>query len=110
MYRSVGVMLCVALALLGNYSISAQDPMRPPGWGRAVEINSISPDKIKLQQILISQERKIAVINSKVVKEGQSIAGATIVKIEKNQIRIRSGGVIKVIKLLPTMKGVNREL
>ena len=92
-------------------SISAgQDPMRPPNWARKGVAPSVSTDKIKLQQILISKNRKLAVINDKVLQEGQRIAGATVIKIETGQIRIRRGGVNKIIKLLPTTKEVNREL
>lgn len=89
---------------------AGQDPMRPPNWARKAATPSVSMEKIKLQQILISKDRKLAVINDRVLQEGQRIAGVTVIEIEASQIRIRRGGVNKIIKLLPTTKEVNREL
>lgn len=109
MYRSIDKIIYGILILTCTSAFSDQDPMRPPSWGNTVEVMSVSKEKIKLQQILISEKRKIAVINDQVVKEGQKIAGVTIISIETNQIKIRRGGVIKTIKLLPTTKDANRE-
>ena len=110
MYRSIEIIVYGLLMFTCASAISGQDPMRPPNWGNTVEVINVSAEKINLQQILISKTRKIAVVNDQVVKEGQKIAGVTVVKIETNQIKIKRGGVVKTIKLLPATKGVNREL
>jgi hypothetical protein len=89
---------------------AGQDPMRPPNWVNQVNSSPIQNERINLQQILISKERKIVIINDKILREGQSINGNKIIKIEAEQIKIRRRGVSKVIKLLPSAKGVKREI
>ena len=59
--------------------VFAQDPMKPPGWmSRSVERTS-TMQRLDLQQILKSENRRLAIINDTLVVEGQIIAGAKAV-------------------------------
>lgn len=84
--------------------------MRPPSWTKQKPTSSVKNESIKLQQILISEDRKVVIINNQILKEGQSIAGMKITKIEAAQVIFRRAGVNKVIKLLPAAKDVKREI
>lgn len=89
---------------------AGQDPMRPPHLSSPSGSKAVKVEPIRLQQILISKNRKIVIINDKILQEGQSIAGAKITRIETYQVRIRRAGVNEIIKLLPATKDVNREI
>ena len=110
MYRLIEVMICSVVLMLANVTYAGQDPMRPPSWIKQKPAISVKGKSIKLQQILISKDRRIAVINNQVLKEGQTVAGMKITKIEAEQVIFRRAGVNKVIKLLPATKEVKREL
>ncbi|HCM05171.1 MAG TPA: hypothetical protein DIC30_04075 [Oceanospirillales bacterium] len=108
------IILHVACSIIFSLFVSdahaGQDPMRPPNWGNPIHSSPIQNETINLQQILISKDRKVVIINDKIFTEGQSINGNKIIKIEADQIKIRRRGVSKVIKLLPSTKGVKREI
>jgi hypothetical protein len=89
---------------------AGQDPMRPPNWINQVQSTPVESTKINLQQILISANRKVVIINDRIFREGQSIGGNKIIEIDATQIKIRRGGVSKIIKLLPSTKGESSEI
>ena len=107
------MILSVAFSII-LLSISAvhagQDPMRPPNFMNRVDSSPAKNETINLQQILISDKRKTVIINGQIFKEGQSFSGNRIIEIEAEQIKIRRGGINKIIKLLPSTKEVNREI
>ncbi|OUS39893.1 hypothetical protein A9R00_08810 [Oleispira antarctica] len=102
--------MCSGVLVLGSSTNADQDPMRPPSWVKQKSMSSVKSKGIKLQQILISKDRKIVIINNQILTEGQSIAGMKITKIESAQVMFRRAGVNKVIKLLPASKEVKREI
>ena len=110
MCRLTGIIFCAGLLMVSAAGYAAQDPMRPPHFSNPTESRNTKKEPIVLQQILISKDRKIVIVNDKVLQEGQSISGAKIIKIEANQIRIRRAGVNGVIKLLPFTKEIYREI
>lgn len=89
---------------------AGQDPMRPPNWTNQAPRSPSTSARIDLQQILISKDRKIVIVNDKILQEGQLIDGYKIIEIDAKQIKIRRAGVNKIIKLLPITKGENREI
>ena len=84
--------------------------MRPPSWTKQKPTSSVKNESIKLQQILISEDRKVVIINDQILMEGQSVSGMKITKIEATQVMFRRAGVSKIIKLLPVAKGVKHEI
>ena len=110
MYRLIERIIYSLLIMLSACISAAQDPMRPPNWAKSSEVSSVATEKLELQQILISVNRKLVVINDKVLQEGQTVSGVRIIEIEAGQIKIRRGGVNTIVKLLPATKEVSREL
>ena len=106
MYRMIGNVACGVLIVFSGSIFADQNPMRPPSWAKKPAASNVVIEKINLQQILISENRKLAVINNKVLQEGQVVAGVTVVEIKIGQVRIRRGGVSEIIKLLPPTKEV----
>ena len=110
MYRLIKIVLFLGCYIASSSGYTGQDPMRPPHFSNPSKSRITKKEPIILQQILMSKDRKIVIVNDKILHEGQSISGAIIIKIEANQIRIRRAGVNAVIKLLPATKGMNREI
>ena len=63
------------------------------------EAISYEPVMLDLQMILISGDRKIAVINKEMVKEGGSVLDAIIVAIEKEKVIVKQRDKIVDLRL-----------
>lgn len=68
------------------------DPTRPPLSSGAVVHRKGPPRKWQLTSLLISPERKVAVINGQVVRVGDSINGARLVSIEPGRALLQHAG------------------
>lgn len=88
--------------MLGTESVA--DPMRPPGYGAVSTTKAYRSTSYSLSQILISDERKRAVINETLVSEGSKVDGAKVLKIENNKVILRVDGKSKVL-LMSDAKG-----
>jgi MSHA biogenesis protein MshK len=69
------------------------DPMAPPGYGvsEGAKTAVIKPTWV-VNQILISEGRKVAVINGQALQEGESWQGLTLVKIEAEKVVVQEKG------------------
>jgi len=101
------MLLVFGLFVMGVYSasaIAAQDPMRPPSWMTGSGTTKARNEKLNLQQILISSDRKSAVINNKLVNEGDSIKGAKVKKIDRERVIVMRSGRRQILRLVPKIK------
>ena len=84
----------------------ASDPMRPPAWllesnyGLATK-SAKEISQFSLQQILISKNKKIAVVNGSVMTEGAKLGNAKLLKIYANKIRMKTSKGIEILELNP---------
>ena len=72
-----------------------QDPTRPPSASDAthyVAPKAVGRPRWSLSSTLVSTERRTAVINNKVVSQGDRVNGATVVSIDSSSVRLRAGG------------------
>ncbi len=99
--------LCVVLtsALVGMNSVAWADPMRPPGFGVASTKKAYQSTNFVLSQILISEQRKRAIINEKLVSEGDRVAGAKVLRIDPDKVILRVDGKQRVLAI-NTAKGL----
>jgi MSHA biogenesis protein MshK len=94
------------IALMGGMSSAwgqiANDPTRPPS-GYATESADPAADAggLTLQSILISPSHKAAIISGVMVKEGEKLGEAVLVKVAENEVVLRTAGVSQVLKLYP---------
>lgn len=75
--------------------VQPKDPTQPPGRAhRQVVSNGVVVSKQmaipKLTSILTSDERRLAVINGKLVREGESVAGMRVVRVAKDEVQLQS--------------------
>ncbi len=82
-----------------------RDPTRPPvvfgraGDGRPV-IRSRGAEWV-LQSVLLSPERRYAIINGEVLSLGGSVGGAELVAIRESEVTLRAGGTLRTVRLFP---------
>jgi MSHA biogenesis protein MshK len=84
------------------------DPTRPPA-ARPLEPRASGPaPATRLQSILVSSGRSIAVIDGRPVGVGERIGDATVVSIEPQEVTLQRGAARETLKLLPP--GVDKRL
>lgn len=96
----------IALALLASSAALAQgppgtmrDPMRPPSASHEVVRSEAPPSR--LQSVLISPGRKLAVIDGQTVALGARLGDATVVAIAPARVILQTGGTYQTLKLHP---------
>jgi len=73
---------------------SSKDADKLEGEGQTMPFKSAGVSGIKLQAIAWSSDPKqrIAVVNDRILKEGSSIEGTLIIRIDKNDVSFQKGG------------------
>lgn len=102
------VLACVLAALAAPVLAQAPvqgDPTRPPAVLSAPPPGTALPAQdagLQLQSILVSKRangRRIAVIDGKMMREGERIGGALVETIRPTEVVVRRGKVRKTLKL-----------
>ena len=78
--------------------------LRVPGQSQA---GSNSPGWV-LQSVLISPERRYAIINDEVVALGGSIAGAELVAVAEERVTLRTQEGLRIVRLYPDVTQTGR--
>jgi len=94
--------LTAALGLLvacGALAQGLQDPTRPPSASPSVQDSR--GEGSRLQSVLISPGRKLAVIDGRTVALGGRVGDATVVAIAPAQVILQRGGAYETLKLHP---------
>ena len=76
------------------------DPTRPPMQGPAELRQSEAPSS-RLQSVLISAGRSVAVIDGRAVQLGERVGDATLVSIEPSEVTLQRGAARERLTLLP---------
>jgi MSHA biogenesis protein MshK len=82
------------------------DPTRPPTMMPAEPAGDAAQPAGRLQSILISGTRKLAVIDGVAVPLGGKVDGATLVAIDETGVKLKRGEAIETLKLYP---GIERQ-
>jgi MSHA biogenesis protein MshK len=100
----VAATLFCAFLLVPEGLAELADPTRPPGFGgEAAAIRPSAP--LIVTSILVSSGRKIAVIDGRSVKVGDSIGGARILEIAPDTVVVRTRtGTAELRLALPSVK------
>lgn len=79
-----------------------RDPTRPPlAAGAKAATARIDQAGWILQSVLISPERRYAIINGEVVQLGGSIAGAELVAVAEGRVTLRTREGLRIVHLFP---------
>ena len=102
-------MLVVAACMVAAPMAGAQamrDPTRPPAASTRSVVGKAEPAGWILQSVLISPERRYAIINGEVVPIGGSIAGAELVAVAAERVTLRTQEGLRVVHLYPDVTRV----
>ncbi len=82
------------------------DPTRPPvSIGRGSETSSQAADTGPvLQSVLVSPERKVAVISGQAVNLGGKFGDSRVVNITESEVTLQSGKNLQTLKLFPNVE------
>jgi MSHA biogenesis protein MshK len=94
-----------ALLLLSGLPLIAaalEDPTRPPGFvGGANGAKQSQAPIWQVSSILISKDRRIAVVNGKTVRQGDLVDSARVIRISTTAVTLRTSVETFTVKLLP---------
>jgi MSHA biogenesis protein MshK len=97
---ALGAALAVCMPLATAQSL--RDPTRPAFFsGRTGESGSRRNAEWVLQSVLLSPERRYAIINGEVLALGGSVGGAELVAIREGEVTLRTGGGLRTVRLFP---------
>lgn len=93
----------VALLLMTSSFVQAQldDPTRPANIANATSSATAVTASWDLSSILVSPQRRVAIINGKTVKSGENLAGAKVLMINETGVKLKYRGEIILLKLFP---------
>lgn len=99
--------LSVLVCALGLYATGAlaqplNDPMRPPQF--IVQPEAIAKAGPVLQSVIISKERRYAIISGERIAVGGVYGDAKLVRIAENEVTLRDAAGDIVLKLVPEIK------
>lgn len=91
---AVAFLICVPCAVSADTDF--RDPTRP--YRASVPVTQ-APQRFVVNAIIVSDDRRVAIVNGKRVGEGQTIAGATVVEIKKDAIKLDVDGREQILEL-----------
>jgi MSHA biogenesis protein MshK len=77
------------------------DPTRPPSREGAAELRQADVRGSRLQSVLISPARSVAVIDGRTVRVGERVGDATVVSIAASEVTLQRGSGRETLTLLP---------
>lgn len=94
-------LLAANLCALSAAAQALRDPTRPPVMTAQGKAAGSMASAWVLQSVLISKERRYAVINGQVVSPGELVSGAELVAIAENRVMLRTQEGLKSVHLFP---------
>lgn len=97
----------LALALAGLVALpaiaqSVVDPTRPAGGAPVPSGQSLAaPAGPHLQSVLVSPQRRVAIINGETVTVGDMVGEARVVRILESEVVLRAGDEVRIVKMYP---------
>jgi MSHA biogenesis protein MshK len=107
--RMPACLLAYLLAAAGTAGAQAlPDPTRPPAAlnARAAASGTAEPSGPQLQSVLVSQGRRLAVIDGETYRVGQKVNGALLAAVGDDQVVLVQDKQRQVLKLYPTQHAV----
>jgi MSHA biogenesis protein MshK len=97
MRRWLSMMTVLSLPAVADALADPTQP--PPNWGPAESHGASATVAPRLSSILVSENRRVAVIDGVAYREGQTSNGITVVRIDKAWVDTQVGSQIVRLKL-----------
>jgi len=94
---AAAVLACCGLALVAPAQAS-RDPMRPPQAAAVRAAARVEP-AFQLTAVIGSDERRVAIVNGRVVRAGDTVDGALILAVFDGGIRYSRAGAARELRL-----------
>jgi MSHA biogenesis protein MshK len=105
-----GLMALLLLSGLPLVAAALEDPTRPPDFvGGANGAKQGQAPSWQVSSILISKDRRMAVVNGKTVRQGDQVGSARVVRISPTAVTLRTSIETFTVKLLPAQVKSARE-
>ena len=88
------LLMCVTTAGLADELF--RDPTRPY---TARPTYASVPSRFKVNAIIVSDDRRLAIVNGRRVGVGDSVGGATVTAIKKHELTLDVGGEARTLRL-----------
>jgi MSHA biogenesis protein MshK len=85
-----------------------RDPTRPPFASARGTASAVTQTGWTLQSVLISPERRYAIINGEIVPLGGSVAGAELIAIAEERVTLRPADGLRVVQLFPNVRRLEK--
>jgi len=92
----LSLMLCLALPVAAE---SLRDPTEPPRTATAGPAQPAAVASLTLDSIIISDNRRVAVINGESVREGDSLAGGRVLRIRPDRVDLMINQTTQTLRL-----------
>lgn len=99
--RVTTILVLVLGVVASAHAQGLSDPTRPPNAPAAGPGEDAAPVGTQLQSVLISQGRRLAIINGNTVALGDTVGEAKVVKITETEVVLQKGNETEVLKLYP---------
>lgn len=100
--RNIPRILLLALVLgvtTAAFAGTLRDPTRPPGGAAAKPADPAPRTALHLDFLVASMDRRLARINGQWVREGDTVAGAKVLRIAPNRVVVLRRGQTRVLRL-----------
>jgi len=98
----------IGLLLMASVALAAGDPMKPNYYEFTGGSLNKAMGALTLDMVLFSEERQLAIVNGKTVKEGDVIEGARVVAIYPHKVSVVRRGKLIDLSLLKNSSTVVR--
>jgi MSHA biogenesis protein MshK len=105
--RLLALCALVAIAVAGRvFAGDLRDPMRPAGATPAPAARPAPVRSLKLEGV-IAGEKRVAIVNGRLVRAGDSVAGALILEVFARGVRYERAGKIHTLTLATAPANTN---
>ena len=109
MFKAAWILgLVLATSVAGAEELPLRDPLRPYTATLPSDASGAPVRRLELQAVVVSPERRIAVINDELRREGERVGDAVIVRIERGAVHMRRAGEDFVLRLDGRTSSENR--
>ncbi len=91
------VSLCATWLASAAHADGLRDPMQPAGTPPAAP-RALSVETLRLEGV-IGKDKRVAIINGRLVRAGDSVAGVKVLEVFANGVRIERAGKVSTLTL-----------